>query len=132
LLAVYTVDTVVLGEYVRRQEPAVYAQRLLFGVEFVKRMQAENLIRQDLDPQMTAYVMGVISFGLLSIGQLAPSLRVPPLAALADMLADLVERGLGSGDRHAAAAGKQAFRILIEETRQLYHERTGKNNGQHG
>jgi TetR/AcrR family acrAB operon transcriptional repressor len=131
LLAVYTVDTQVLGDYVRQQETGLWAQRFLFGEEFVRRMQAANLIRQELDPQMTAYVMAVISFGLLSVAQLAPKLRVPPLVALADALADLVERGFGSGDRHAAAAGKQAFRILVEETRQLYAARMGSSNGKH-
>jgi AcrR family transcriptional regulator len=120
LLAAYTVDTAVLGDYVRDQEPRIMAQRLLFGEEFIRRMQAANLIRPGLDAPMTAYVLGVISFGLLSIGQLAPTLRVPSLAALAEALADLVERGLGSGDRRAAEAGKHAFRILVNETRELY------------
>ena len=129
LLAVYTVDTAVLGEYVRRQEPRIYAQRLLFGVEFVRRMQAANLIRQELDPEMTAYVMGVISFGLLSIGQLAPSLRIPPLTALADTLGELVERALGTGDPRAAAAGKQAFHIVVEETHDLYMATIDPTNG---
>jgi AcrR family transcriptional regulator len=132
LLAVYTGDTGVLGDYIRHQEPRTYAQRLLFGQEFVRRMQAANLIRRELNPEMTAYVMGVISFGLLSIGQLVPALRVPPLAALADALADLVERGLGTGNRHAAAAGKQAFRIVVAETRNLYQERTVPTNGHGG
>jgi TetR/AcrR family acrAB operon transcriptional repressor len=129
LLAAYTVDTAVLGDYVRHQEPRILGQRALFGEEFVRRMQAANLIRPELQPEMTAYVMGVISFGLLSIGQLAPALRVPPLEALADVLADVVERGLGTGDRHAADAGKQAFRILIDDTRALYSDRTAPSNG---
>jgi len=129
LLAVYTVDAAVLGDYIRHQEPTVYAQRLLFGEEFVRRMQAANLIRADIEPEMTAYVMGVISFGLLSIVQLAPALRIPPLGALADALADLVERGFGTGDQHAAAAGKHAFRILVDETRELYAQRAGSTDG---
>jgi AcrR family transcriptional regulator len=125
LLAVYTADAAVLGEYVRRQESAIYAQRLLFGEEFVRRMQAANLVRTDLDAHTTAYVLGVISFGLLSIAQLAPAIRVPALVELAEALADLVERGIGTGDRHAATAGRQAFRILVQETRALYVQRAG-------
>jgi len=132
LLGAYTVDAAVLGEYVRHQPPRVYAQRLLFGTEFIRRMQAANLMRRDLDPEMTASVMGVISFGLLSIGQLAPTVRVPALSALADGLADLVERGFGTTDRHAASAGKEEFRILVEETRSLYAERLEPWNGQRG
>jgi TetR/AcrR family acrAB operon transcriptional repressor len=129
LMAVYTEDAELLGEYVRHQEPRVYAQRFLFGEEFVRRLQGAQLIRSDLEPHLTAYIMGVISFGLLSIGQLAPTVQPPPLAALADALADLVERGLGSGNRRARASGTDAFRILVDETRELYLQRLSSANG---
>lgn len=129
LLAAYTLDAAVLGDFARRQPSGVYTQRLLFGEAFVRRLQQANLLRAELDPQRTAYVMGVISFGLLSIGQLAPALRVPSLADLANSLSDLVERGFGTGDRHAAAAGKDAFRILVDETRRLYARQGRPING---
>jgi AcrR family transcriptional regulator len=122
LLAVYTQDAVVLGEYVRRQPPRVYAQRFLLGEEFVRRLQTAHLVRAELDPHMAAYGLAVISFGLLSINQMTPAVPAPSLSELADALADLVEHGFGTGDRHAAPAGKEAFRILCAETRQLYAE----------
>ena len=130
LMAVYTEDTDILGDYVRHQEPRVYAQRFLFGEEFVRRMQGAQLVRSALEPHLTAYVMGIISFGLLSIRQLAPTVQPPPLAALAEAVADLVERGFGSGDRHARAAGTHAFRILADETRALYVQRMSSADGQ--
>lgn len=105
---------------------------MLFGQEFVRRMQTANLMRLDLDPEMTAYVMGVISFGLLSIGRLAPTVQMPALATLAESLADLVERGFGTGDQHATKAGKEAFRILVRATRDLYAERMEFRNGHRG
>lgn len=129
LLALYTADVRVLGDYVRQHEPGVTHQPPVLGEQFVSRMQAANLIRQQLDPQMTAYVLGVISFGLLSIGQLAPTLRLPPLAALAEAVGDLVEAGFGTGNRCAAPAAEEAFRVLIDETRQHYASRMDCRNG---
>jgi TetR/AcrR family acrAB operon transcriptional repressor len=123
VLAAFTFDARVLGDYVRRQDPSIFARRMLFGEEFVRRMQAANLMRPDLDPNTTAYVMGVLSFGLLSIRELGPSVPMPSLEALADAVADLVRHGLATDDRQAARVGRDAFRRLAEETRDLYEER---------
>ncbi len=126
LLAALTFDTRVLGDYLRRQDPAIARQRLAFGEDFVRRMQAANLMRSDLEPGLTAYVMSVISFGLLGIRQFAPDVPAPSFERLADALADLVDRGLATpkADSDAASkAGKQAFRELTDETRTLFSDR---------
>jgi hypothetical protein len=76
-------------------------------------------------------VMGIISFGMVGIRQLAPGIPPPSLERLADALADLVDRGLATthsdttrADSGASSdAGKQAFRNLAEETKNLYVER---------
>jgi AcrR family transcriptional regulator len=136
LVAVLTFDSGVLGDYVRREDPSIYAQRFVFGEEFVRRMQAAGLMRTDLEPGVTAYVMGVISFGLLSIHQLGANLPAPSLESLADGLADLVDRGLAAhtsndDDTRSADAGKLAFRNLIDETKRLYAERLEAASGSH-
>jgi AcrR family transcriptional regulator len=133
LLAALTFDARVLGDYLRRQDPSISRQRLAFGEEFVRRMQAANLMRAELEPGVTAYIMTVISFGLLGIRQLAPALPAPSFERLADALADLLDRGLAThGVANASAdAGKQAFHNLTEETRQLYRERTEAASGSH-
>jgi hypothetical protein len=70
--------------------------------------------------------MGVLSFGLVGIRQLAPDLPGPSLERLAEALADLVDRGLAahfaSDDESSASskAGKQAYRTLADETKRLY------------
>jgi AcrR family transcriptional regulator len=132
LLAAVTFDARVLGDYVRRQDPSISRQRLAFGEEFVRRMQAASLMRPELEPGVTAYVMTVISFGLLGIRQYAPDLPAPSFERLAVALADLVDRGLAI---HAAdddsEAGKQAFRNLTDETTRLYTDRTEAASGSH-
>jgi AcrR family transcriptional regulator len=131
LLAVFTFDARVLGDYVRRQDPSIVTRRFLFGEEFIRRMQTAGLMRADLDPEESAYVLSVVSFGLLSIRQLAPDLPAPSLERLAAALADLVDRGLATHaedgqpvDAVTVAAGRRAFRTLADETQRLYLERT--------
>jgi AcrR family transcriptional regulator len=77
LMAVYTEDADILGEYVRHQEPRVYAQRFLFGEEFVRRMQGAQLIRSELEPHLTAASWHHPA-GLLSISQLAHGSAATP------------------------------------------------------
>jgi AcrR family transcriptional regulator len=130
LLAVFTFDARVLGDYVRRQEPSFNTRRFLFGEEFIRRMQAAGLMRTDLEPEVSAYLLSVISFGLLSVQQMAPDLPSPALERLAEALADLLDRGLATpvpltpAGADAVDAGRQAFRNLLDETRRLYSERT--------
>jgi AcrR family transcriptional regulator len=135
LLAVYTFDAGQLGDYIRRSDPAIYTRRFLFGEEFIRRMQAAGLMRADLEPGVTAYVLGMISFGMLSIRQLAPQVPAPSLERLADGLADLVSRGLATqtDDDQSSEAGKRAFRALADETKRLYTERTeaARGNNEH-
>jgi AcrR family transcriptional regulator len=132
LLAVLTFDARVLGDYVRRQDPSISRQRLVFGEEFVRRMQAANLMRADLEPGVTAYIMSVLSFGLLGIRQYAPDLPAPSFERLAVALADLVDRGLAAHAQDAdAEAGKHAFRNLTDNTTRLYTERAQAASGSH-
>ena len=132
LLAALTFDARVLGDYVRRQDPSISRQRLVFGEEFVRRMQAANLMRADLEPGVTAYIMTVISFGLLGIRQYAPDIPAPSFERLAVALADLVDRGLAThANDDDSEAGKQAFRNLTDETTRLYTERAEAAGGSH-
>lgn len=119
ILALYTRDARTLGDYVRRQPPARNQQRMIFGQEFVRRMQAADLMRADLDPEVTTYLMAVISFGLLSVRQLGGAVSAPTLEDTASALADLIHRGFASGTRGSSDAGKRALRALLDETKRL-------------
>ncbi len=133
MAAALNFDARVLGDYLRRQDPSISRQRLAFGEEFVRRMQAADLMRAELDPGLTAYVMTVISFGMLGVRQLAPQIPSPSFEQLAHALADLVDRGLATHGQSATAseAGKEAYRTLVEETRSLYRERSESADGSH-
>ena len=122
--ALYTKDSRVLGDYVRRQPRSRYTERFLFGRAFVERMQEAGLLRDDLSPELTTYLMSVISYGLMSIETVIPVEDAPPLEEVAESLSGVVERGFGtaSGD---SAAGKRALVRLLGDIERQY----GKNDG---
>ena len=90
---------------------------MIFGQEFVRRMQAAGLMRADLDPDVATYLMAVISFGLLSVRQLGDAVSSPSLEDTATALADLIHRGFASETRGSSDAGKEALRALMDENR---------------
>lgn len=115
--ALYSRDSRILGEYARRQPRELYSERSLFGRTLFARMQQAGLLRADLSPEVVAYLLGVISYGLMSIETVIPADEAPPLEQVAEDLADLVERGFGNaaGD---VAAGRQALADYFAEVEQ--------------
>lgn len=117
--ALYTRDNRVLGDYMRRQDPDRYTQRVLFGREFVEEMQAAGLIRADMRAEVIAYLMAVISFGFTSIGGVISDQSAPPLEEIGAALSDVIQRGFAQpgGDRQA---GKRALARLSESVHRQY------------
>jgi AcrR family transcriptional regulator len=117
--ALYTRDSRVLGQAMQRQGTARYTQRFLFGQALVASLQAAGLVRADLDPAALAYVLSLIAYGFTSIESIIPAAEAPPLAAVADALAGLMDHGVAQpgGD---SQAGKQALRRAVELIERQY------------
>lgn len=121
--ALYARDSRVLGDFVKRQDPARYTQRILFSVDLVRQMQSAGLIRSDLSPAVVAYVLSIISLGYLHIGSIIPPADQPPLEEQTQALMALVQSGLaGNSQGSDSAAGKQAIQELDEMVLEQYHQ----------
>ncbi|MCL5999302.1 MAG: TetR/AcrR family transcriptional regulator [Chloroflexi bacterium] len=117
--ALYTRDSRVLGDFVRRQDSQRYTGRFLLAEEGVQQMQAAGLLRADLRPEVIAYLFSVIAVGFIYIGSILPDTAQIPLEDITTALADVIQRGLaGPGDD--SAAGKQAMEKLGAFVRQQY------------
>lgn len=113
LKALITRDQRVIGDFLRRQDATLYAQRSGFNQEFIRLMQTAGVVRADVDPQMVAYVLNCIRAGMVFVEELMPPEQVPPLAAAIGGLADFIERAFappGGGD---SEAGKQVIRSIV-------------------
>ena len=117
--ALYTRDSRVLGDFVRRQDSQRYTGRFLLAEEEVRLMQAAGLLRADLRPEVITYLFSVIAVGFIYIGFILPDTAQIPLEDITTALADVIQRGLaGPGDD--SAAGKRAMEKLGAFVRQQY------------
>jgi TetR/AcrR family acrAB operon transcriptional repressor len=119
--ALYTQDSRILGDYVRRQGAARYTGRFLFGKTFVQQLQAAGLLRADLSPEVVAYLMSIISYGFIGIETIIPASEAPPLEEVAAGISALMQSGF-AGPGGESAVGKQALLALVALIQRQYSE----------
>ena len=82
--------------------------------EFVSGMQVVGAIRRDVDPLVTAHLLNMLSYGLVTMSQFMDSREIPPIDALLEGIADLLDRALTPADGGNNAAGKAIVRKMVE------------------
>ena len=117
--ALYTRDSRVLGNFVRRQDVRRYTSRLMFGRDAVEQMQKAGLLRAEIRPEVMTYLFSIIALGFMSIETIVPAKDAPPLEDVADALTDVVRRGF-AGRAGESAAGKRAAKQMVEFVKQQY------------
>jgi TetR/AcrR family acrAB operon transcriptional repressor len=117
--ALYTQDSRILGDYIRRQGTARYTGRFLFGKTFVRQLQSAGLVRNDLRPDVIAYLMSIVAYGFVGIETIIPASEAPPLEAAGSALAAMMQGGL-AGSGGDSESGKQAVKALVERVQQQY------------
>src|SRR6266849_1204112 len=115
MMAFYTKESVVLGDYVRQRGPAVYTRPYLLNRALVQQLQAAGLIRQDLRAEVMNHILMIISVGLFSVSELIPQEHAPPYEEVADALAGMVQRALAPAQPGDSEQGKRAFRVYLEQ-----------------
>jgi len=124
MMAFYTKESVVLGDYVRQRGPAVYTRPYLLNRALVQQLQAAGLIRQDLRAEVMNHILMIISVGLFSVSELIPQEYAPPYEEVADALAGMVQRALAPAQPGDSERGKRAFRLYLGRLAGLGEGRT--------
>lgn len=115
--ALYTKECHVLGEYVRRRDPAAHVRPYHLNLAFVKKLQSAGLIRTDICAEVINHVLNLISIGLFSIGELLPQDQAPPFEEVANALAEMVHSSLSAAQAGDSEQGKRAFQeYLLQST----------------
>lgn len=107
LRALFGRDRRVLGDYVQRLGNRAYERRFGARKELLKVMQDLGAMRSDADPEVVAYILTTMAFGLMKIDEVIPPEEAPPFEVVMDVLADMVHRALapaGGGDTEASKA----------------------------
>ncbi|MEZ4672469.1 MAG: helix-turn-helix domain-containing protein [Anaerolineae bacterium] len=124
--ALMTSDMRIIGDFTRRWSSDGRVERYnLFRTELVEQLQAANVIRRDLNVDIVSYVLALIRYGFLTIHEVIPPEKAPPLEEVGRTLGAILERGLapeGGGDRQA---GKKVLENLLLMMRQMLRQDRG-------
>lgn len=108
-------DPRVFGNYLRRPGNFLAGNRSgASRKEFVEEMQQAGAIRQDVNPAVTAHIMNMLSYGLVSMSQIMDTSQIPPTHELLEGIADLLDRALTPTDGGNNNAGKVIVRNMYE------------------
>jgi TetR/AcrR family acrAB operon transcriptional repressor len=121
MAAMYTRDSRVLGDFVRRQDVTRYTNRLMFGKDAIIQMQHAGLLRADIQPDVLVYLFSVIALGFLHVETIIPPAEAPPMPDVAEALTNVIGRGFAAqnGD---SEIGKHAMRQFVAFIKQQYEE----------
>lgn len=104
-------DRRVLGNYLRKPDTMFAGMGAgSVTVDFIRALQEGGVIRQDLDPEVTAHLLETVSYGQLTIGDFKSPDLFPPFPVVMEALAAMLDRWLSPEDGGNSEAGKQIFR----------------------
>jgi len=109
-------DALVFGSFLRKHAGTRAGKSGPTRREFVAAMQAAGAIRPELDPAVTAHIMNMLSYGLVSMAQVMDRADIPDSADVIAGIADILDRALsppGGGD---SETGKRVLRALFNRT----------------
>ena len=109
-------DHGVLGNYAR-QNKGMLSQRFSINTVLVQRMQEVGAVRDDIDPAIVAYIMGMLSYGLIAMDDIIPPEEQPPIEAVIDGIGTILDRALTPADGGNSEAGKAVIKSIMQTTR---------------
>ncbi len=123
MTAIFKKDSLVLGSYVKKKNSFFRTDNnRTMRADFVKMMQEAGAIRKDADPVITAHIMDMIGFSLVSMNEFKASEDIPPINDVINGIADFIDRALTPEDGGNSEAGKEVLRQLISNSIKQYEE----------
>lgn len=108
-------DSRIFGNYLRKPGNLLAKSRSGNSrKEFVEAMQQAGAIRSDANPAVTAHIMNMFSYGLVSMAQVMSSDDIPPVDDVLEGIADFLDRALTPPGGGNTEAGKIFVRKMVE------------------
>lgn len=127
--AVFDRDRRILGKYMNRVEQLFEMRRIIdMRAEFVRKMQAAGVVRQDVDPHTTAYLMSVFVSGITTMDKMLPAEVVPPFDDLLTAMGNMMDGYLSQNVQANPEAGKQIIRETMAEARRHVQEAENRSS----
>jgi len=120
MTAIVKQDPRILGNYLRKPNN-LFAQLESPSLrsDFLVAMQAAGVVRADVDAQVMAHIMDMLSYGLVGLSELKPPTAHPPFDELMNTIADMLDRMLTppGADRER---GKHIIRAMADQARAYF------------
>ena len=118
MAAIVTRDEGTFGKYLRKPGNIFKAmQTPSMTRDLLQAMQEAGAIRKSVNIRAMAYIMDVISYGVVGPGNTPNADTVPPYDELMETIAEMLDRMLTPEDGGNLEAGKNVLRRLAESAR---------------
>jgi len=118
LHVLYSRDAETLGDLLRERGMQLTTQRYGMGLDFVKALQDEHLVRTDLPADHINYILTAISVGLVSVGELYDPAQFPAFEAIATSLGEMIQGALEPPDSKRESENKALMLAFLAHQRQ--------------
>lgn len=123
----------VLGNYLRKPDNLfAWMQTSSITENFIRDLQAAGTIRPDIDPAIAVHLLELISAGQLTVGEFRSLAQSPPVEAVMEAVADMMDRYLTPEGGGNSEAGKEVIRQIttaakaqLEQAKQLKDKSKG-------
>lgn len=113
MAAIFKQDIRVLGNYLHKPNNIFRSmQATSMRAEFVQAMQAVGAVRQDVDPVIIAHIIEMLAFGLVTITDFKDPAQMPPLEAVFETIALMMDRAFTPEGGSHNEAGKAVIRQI--------------------
>lgn len=124
ILAVFRRDKRILGSYLQQKGAELFNRRFTMHQEFFQQMQAAGAIRTDITPDVLAYLMNAIGYGLVMVDDIITSDHIPPFEQVVTGMALMLDTALTPADGGNPKAGKQIIQGIVEVAKQQFADFT--------
>lgn len=116
-------DQRVFGSYLRKPNNIFSSlQSSSLWVDTLRTMQEVGAVRQDIDPVVTAHIMDLFSYGLVSLDEFKDPDNSPPFEVVMETMAGWMDQLLTPEDGGNPEAGKAVIRQLADTARQHFEQ----------
>lgn len=101
------------GAYLRKPGSVLASlQSAVPGTGLIDALQAVGAIRSDADPMVASHILDLLSYGMVTVGELRPADTLPPFDVVLMTLGDMLDGLLTPEDGGNSEAGKVVIRDL--------------------
>lgn len=121
MTAIVKQDPRILGNYLRKPDNLfARLESPSLRSDFLVAMQAAGVVRPDVNPQVVAHIMDMLSYGLVGLSELKPMAAHPPFDELMQLIAEMLDRLLTPPGGADSAAGKRIIRAMAEQAQAYF------------